>query len=86
MFLIRQSFIDFLQTFFAQAITVMFFQIGFCGVFEPHFHAPAIDGMHAFELFSATGTIFFHRQKARSLPKKAPQKEYQLFKQHCTGE
>ena len=43
----------------------MLFQIGFGGIGEFHFHAPAVDGMHAFEGFSATGTSLFHRQKAR---------------------
>ena len=38
-------------------------QIGFCGVSELHFDAPAVDRMHAFKFFSATGTRLFHRQK-----------------------
>ena len=38
----------------------MFFQIGFSGVGEFHLHAPAVDGMHAFEGFSATRTGFDH--------------------------
>jgi hypothetical protein len=53
-------FIDFLQTVFAQAIIVMLLQIGFCGVGELHLDAPAVDGMHAFKGFSATGTGFSH--------------------------
>jgi hypothetical protein len=52
--------IDFLQAILAQAVTVMFFQIGFCGVGEFHLDAPAIDGMHAFKGFSTTGTGFCH--------------------------
>jgi hypothetical protein len=52
--------IDLLQTFFAQAVAVVFLQIGFGAVFELHFHAPAVDGMHAFERFSATGTGLCH--------------------------
>jgi hypothetical protein len=52
--------IDFLQTFLAQAVAVMFLQIGFGAVFKLHFHAPAIDRMHAFEGFSATRTGFCH--------------------------
>jgi hypothetical protein len=58
--LLRLLPIDFLQTLFAQAIAIMFFQIGFCGVSEFHFHAPAVDGMHAFKFFSAAGTGLFH--------------------------
>ena len=38
----------------------MFFQIVFGGVSEFHFDAPAVDGMHAFEGFSAAGTGFGH--------------------------
>jgi hypothetical protein len=52
--------IDLLQTVFAQAIIVMFLQIGFCGISELHLDAPTVDGMHAFEGFSATGTGFCH--------------------------
>ena len=52
--------IDFLQAIFAQTVAVMFFQIGFCGVLELHFHAPAVNGMDTFEGFSATGTGFGH--------------------------
>jgi hypothetical protein len=56
----RESFIDFIQTILAQAVAVMFFQIGFCGVGEFHLDAPAINGMYAFKRFSATGTGFGH--------------------------
>ena len=56
-------FIDFLQAVFAQTIAVVFLQIGFGAVFELHFHAPAVDGMHTFKRFSATGTGLFHSQK-----------------------
>jgi hypothetical protein len=42
----------------------VFFQIGFGGIGELHFDAPAVDGMHTFEGFSATGTGLFHRQKS----------------------
>ena len=40
----------------------MFFQIGFCGIGELHLDAPTVDGMHAFEGFSATRTGFCHHQ------------------------
>ena len=64
----------------------MFLQIGFCGVGEFHFHAPAVDAMDALEFFSATGTGLFHRQKNVRPPMlETSQNEYQLFKQHCTG-
>ena len=43
----------------------MFLQIGFCGVGEFHFHAPAVDAMDALKFFSTTGTGLFHRQKKR---------------------
>ena len=52
--------IDFVQTFLAQTITLVLFQIGFCGVSELHFHTPAIDRMNAFKGFSATGTGLGH--------------------------
>jgi hypothetical protein len=52
--------IDFIQTIFAQAVAVMLFQIGFCGIGELHLDAPAINGMHTFKCFSATGTGFGH--------------------------
>ena len=74
----------------------MLFQISFRGVGELHFHTPAVDGMHAFECFSATGTSLGHLflfLKVRADLSSArtelgiwhPRKEYQLFKQHCTG-
>jgi len=52
--------VKFFEALFAQAISVMFFQIGFCGVGKLHLDAPTVDGMHAFEGFSATGTDFYH--------------------------
>jgi hypothetical protein len=55
--------IQFFETLLAQAVAVVFLQIGFGGVVKFHFHAPAVDGMHAFEFFSATGTGLFHSQK-----------------------
>ncbi len=57
--------IDFLQAVFAQAVTVVFLQIGFGAVIELYFHAPAVDGMHAFKRFFATGTSLFHSRKGR---------------------
>ena len=55
--------IQFFEALLAQAVAVVFLQIGFGAVFELHFHAPAVDGMHTFKRFSATGTGLFHSQK-----------------------
>ena len=73
----------------------MFFQIGFCGVGELHLHSPAINGMYAFKRFSATGTGFGHLlifskvradlSSARTELGICNPREYQLFKQHRTG-
>ena len=78
--------IDFIQAVFAKAIAIILFQIGFGGVGEFHLHAPAVDGMHAFEGFSATGTGLRHRQqKKRSLPKKAPRKNINYLNNIALG-
>ena len=57
--------IQFFEALLAQAVAVVFLQIGFGAVFKLHFHAPAVDGMHAFECFSATGTGLGHRHSSK---------------------
>ena len=78
--------IQFFETFLAQAVAVILFQIRLSRVGELHLDAPAVDGVHALKFFSAAGTGLFHSQKSARPPYGGLAKnEYQLFKQHCTG-
>ena len=60
--------VQFFKAFLAQAVGIILFQIRLSRVGEFHLYAPAVDGVHALEFFSAAGTSLFHGLKKRETP------------------